>query len=128
MGENKLKDGVSIKEIEEFTKKHRFEVILCAAFVLACLFSFVMWGPGKAIFAAMIGAVGGILLSGKVEYYSKKTFQFVFKHEKTTQLVLGAVFLLLAVFLPPLYFLVLGLHGGKSIHHMALEMYNQKPS
>ena len=128
MSENKLKDGVSIKEIEAFTKKHRFEVILCAAFILACLFSFVMWGTGKSIIAATLGSVGGILLSARVEAYSKKAFHFIFNQEKTTQLVLGGVFLVLAIFLPPLYFLLLGLHGGKSIHHMALEMHNRKPS
>jgi hypothetical protein len=35
------KKGVSVKEIEEFTKKHRYEVFFCALFVLTCIFSLV---------------------------------------------------------------------------------------
>lgn len=126
MDKHKSKEGVSVKEIEEFTKKHRFEVFFCLAFVLACLFTFVMWGAGWSVVAATIGAVVGILLEAKVSYASKTIFKFVFKQEPTTQLVLGIVFLVLAIFLPPLYFLLLGLHGGKDIHHFAIEFYNHK--
>jgi hypothetical protein len=126
MDGHKSKEGVSVREIEEFTKKHRFEVFFCLAFVLACFFSFVMFGPGWSVVAASIGAVVGILLSGKVTHASKTIFSFIFKHEQTTQLVLGIVFLVLAIFLPPLYFLLLGMHGGKDMHHWANEIYNQK--
>jgi hypothetical protein len=126
MDKNRGKEGVSVKEIEEFTKKHRFEVFFCLAFVLACFFTFVMWGPGWSIVAASIGAVIGILLSGKMIHFSKIVFQFILKQEPTTQLVLGIVFLVLAIFLPPLYFLLLGLHGGKDMHHWAKEISNQQ--
>lgn len=121
MDKNKPKEGVSVREIEEFTKKHRFEVFFCLAFVLACLFAFVMWGAGWSVVAATIGAVVGILLEEKVANFCKAAFRFVFKQEQTTQLVLGIVFLVLAIFLPPLYFLLLGLHGGKDLHRAAVE-------
>jgi hypothetical protein len=127
MAGNKAKDGMSIKEIEEFSKKHRFEVFFCLAFILACLFTFAMWGPGWSIIASAVGAVVGILFFGKVEYFSKKGFQFIFKHESGTQLVLAIVLLVLTIFIPPVYFLILGLHGGKSLRHLSIEMYNQKP-
>jgi hypothetical protein len=128
MDKNKSKDGVSVKEIEAFTKKHRFEVFFCLAFVLACFFTFVMWGPGWSVVAAAIGAIIGILLPGRVAHLSKNIFQFIFKHEELTQMVLGIVFLILAIFLPPLFFLLLGLHGGKDMHHHALELYNRNKS
>ncbi len=126
MDGQKSKEGVSVKEIEQFTKKHRFEVFFCLVFILAGVFSFVMWGPGWSVMAAAIGAVVGILLSGKVAHFSKMIFQFIFKHEQTTQLVLGIIFLILAIFIPPFFFLILGLHGGKDLHHWAIEIYNQK--
>jgi hypothetical protein len=126
MEKNKSKEGVSVKEIEEFTKKHRFEVFFCLAFALACIFTFVMWGPSWSIIAASVGTIIGVLFSGKVTHLSKMIFQFVFKHEETTQLILGIVFLIIAIFIPPLCFLLLGLHGGKDMHHWALEIYNQK--
>ncbi len=126
MDKEKLKEGVSVKEIEEFTKKHRFEVFFCLAFILACFFTFVMWGPGWSIVAVTIGAVIGILLEGKVAQFSVSVFKFIFKQEQITQMVLGIVFLVLAIFIPPLYFLLLGLHGGKDMHHVAAETYNKK--
>jgi hypothetical protein len=119
------KEGVSVKEIEAFAKKHRFEVFFCLAFVLACFFTFVLWGPGWSIIAASIGAILGVLLEGKVTHMSKMVFSFVFKQDPTVQLVLGIVSLILAIFLPPLYFLILGLHGGKDLAYWAMEMYNQ---
>lgn len=126
MDENKPKEGISVREIEHFTKKHRYEVFFCLAFILACFFTFVLWGPAWSIIAATIGAVLGILLTNKITNLSKSMFQFIFKHELTTQLVLGIVFLILAIFLPPLYFLLLGLHGGKDMHYWAMEMDNQQ--
>lgn len=120
------KEGVSVKQMEAFAKKHRFEVFFCLAFILACFFTFVMWGPGWSIVAAGVGAVIGVLLVGKVTHFSKMVFGFIFKQEQTTQLVLGIVALILAIFIPPLYFLLLGLHGGKDIHHWAMEIYSQQ--
>ena len=127
MDKDKPKDGVSVKEIEQFTKKHRFEVFFCLAFVLATIFTFALWGSGWSIIAAGVGAVIGILLPGKIAHLSKKTFEFFFKHEQITLIVLAVIFLLLAIFVPPLYFLLLGLHGGKDIRHFTIEYYNQKP-
>src|SRR5579863_1602645 len=119
MDKNPSKEGVSVKEIEEFTKKHRFEVFFCLAFILACFFSFVMWGPGWSIFAAALGAILGVLLPEKIAHMSKSILQFVFKQEQTTQLILGIVLLILAIFIPPLCFLLLGLHGGKDMRNSA---------
>jgi hypothetical protein len=126
MDGDKPKEGVSVKEIEAFAKKHRFEVFFCLAFVLACFFTFVLWGPGWSIIAASVGAIIGVLFVEKVTQFSKMVFSFLFKQEKTVQLVLGIVALILAIFIPPLYFLLLGLHGGKDMHHWAMEIFNQQ--
>lgn len=126
MDGDKSKEGVSVKEIEAFAKKHRFEVFFCLAFVLACFFTFVLWGPGWSIIAAAVGAIIGVLLVGKITSLSKMVFSFIFKQDPTIQLVLGIVALVLAIFIPPLYFLLLGLHGGKDMHHWAMETYNQQ--
>jgi hypothetical protein len=125
MDGDKRKEGVSVKEMGDFAKKHRFEVFFCLAFILACFFSFVLWGPGWSVIAAAIGAIIGVLFVGKVTHLCKMTLTFVFKQEQTVQLVLGIVFLILAIFVPPLYFLLLGLHGGKDMQHWAMEIYSQ---
>jgi hypothetical protein len=116
------KKGVSVKEIEEFTKKHRYEVFFCALFVLTCIFSLVgHFGGGWSIFFAMGGAVLGILFPNKVESLLRMIFKFIFNQEKTIQIVLGAVALILSIFLPFIIFLVIGLIGGRMMHIMAID-------
>ncbi len=127
MDGNKPKEGVSVKEIEAFVKNHRLEVFFCLAFILACFFTFVLWGPGWSIVAGGVGAILGVLLPVKVGNLSKMTFSFVFKQEMTIQLVLGIVGLILAIFIPPLYFLILGLYGGKDLARGAAESDQNKP-
>jgi hypothetical protein len=114
MDSNKLKDGVSVKEIEAFAKKHKFEVFLCLSFIFACFFSFVFFGTGWAVILAAAGAIVGVLLPGKIEHFAKMVFHFIFKQEQMTQMILGIVLLVLSI--------LIGLHGGKSMHHLALEV------
>ncbi len=122
---NKPKEGVSVRELETLAKKHRFELFFCLAFILACFFSFVMFGPGWSVIAAAVGALIGVLLTAKVTNLARSVFQFIFKQESTTQLVLGVVSLIIAIFLPPLIFLLVGLHGGKDIYRTAMDINSQ---
>ena len=127
MDTQKLKEGVSVREIEDFAKKHRFEVFFCLSFVLAVFFSFVFFGPGWGVVFGGIGGIVGVIMPMQVGTFARKIFNFIFKQEKTTQIVLGVVSLIVSIFLPPLIFLLLGLHGGKSMHRQATEAENQIP-
>ncbi len=119
---NGKKDSVSVKEVEEFTKKYKLEVFFCLSFILACFFSFVFFGTGWCVVLASLGGILGVVVAARVELFFKKSFHFVFKQEKLTQLVLAIAWLVLSMFVPPLVFLKLGLYGGKSLYHMAMEM------
>ncbi len=119
-------EGLSVKEIEQFAKKHRFEVFFCLLFILASFFSFLFFGAGWAILLTMVGAVAGILVGAQVENIFHKVLTFIFKQERTTQLVLAGVSLLVAILLPPVIFLILGAIGGKAIHARAREAFEGK--
>ena len=119
------KKGVSVREIESFAKRYRFEVFFCLLFILSCFFTFVMWGPGWSIVATAVGAILGVLLSGKVAHFCKMVLHFVFRQEGTTQLVIAIFALILSIFIPPLYFFLLGLHGGKDMYHLAMEIHSK---
>lgn len=121
MNDKKTKEGVSVKEIETFAKKHRFEVFFCLAFILACFFSFVFFGTGWAILLASIGGILGVIIPTQIENLARGIFQFIFKQEQTTQIILGVVGLIISIFIPPIIFLFLGLHGGKSMHNHTVE-------
>lgn len=127
MDENKSKEGVSVKEIEIFAKQHRFEFFFCLVFVLAFLFGLIMYSYFWSIGASAIGGILGVLFSRKVGYFSTAVLNFFFKQEKTTQFVLAIVILILAIFLAPLIFLVLSLHGGKDLYHLVREMQAEHP-
>lgn len=116
------KEGVSVKEIEEFAKRHRFEVFFCLMFLLACIFGLVgMFRPGWSILLAMAGGALGVIFPVKIDGLLKKTFHFVFKQDKTILIVLGVVALLLACILPFVIFLLVGAAGGRAMHQMATD-------
>ncbi len=116
------KKGVSVKEIEEFTKKHRYEVFFCVLFLLSCIFGIVgYFKPAWNIFCAMAGGILGVIFPNKVESSLKVVFNFVFGQEKTIQIVLGVVGIILAVFIPFVIFLAIGLIGGRTMNIMAMD-------
>lgn len=127
MNSNKIKDGVSVKEIEDFAKKHRFEVFFCLAFVLAYIFSFVFFKAGCLLFATA-GGILGALFPAHAYNATKNALKFVFKQDKTVQIVLGIVVLILCIFLQPLTFFVVGVIGGRGLVQIANEVNSSKDS
>ncbi|MGH7889676.1 MAG: hypothetical protein ACRENF_03915 [Thermodesulfobacteriota bacterium] len=116
------KKGVSVKEIEEFTKKHRYEVFFCLLFLLALIFGNVgYFKTGWNILSVMGGGILGVIFPIKTESMLKTVFNFAFKQEKTIQIVLGVVGIILAIFIPFVVFLCLGLVGGRTLHQMAMD-------
>ncbi|HVX01167.1 MAG TPA: hypothetical protein VHA52_12155 [Candidatus Babeliaceae bacterium] len=116
------KKGVSVKEIEEFTKKHRYEVFFCLIFLLALIFGCVgYFRAGWNILFAMGGGILGVIFPHKTDSLMRMVFQFIFKQEKIIQIVLGVVGLIFAIFIPFIIFLCLGLIGGRTMHQIAME-------
>lgn len=118
-GNKEPKEGLSIKELEGFTKKHRLEVFFCLLFFLAGLFSLILWSPSWSIILGAIGAIIGALLPAKMQQFGRSLWQFVFRQDRTTQIIMAAIALVIAIFISPLIFLFIGLHGGKSMHTAA---------
>lgn len=121
MEEQKKNEGVSVKDIETFAKKNRFELFFLFSIILATFFSFVFFSPGWSILFTAIGALLGGLFTEKLGRTCKALAQFVFKQEHIVQFVLGGVLLILSIFLPPLIFFQLGIHGGMQMKHILLE-------
>ncbi len=119
---DKKKEGVSVKEVGDFAKKYRFEVFFCIIFIFACLFSLVgYFRAGWSLFFLTGGAILGMIFPVKADALTKRGFQFSFKQDKMVKVILGIVALLLAIFLPFLIFLGVGLIGGRAIHKFALD-------
>lgn len=112
-------DGKTVRELKEFSKQNTFELIFSLIFVLAFIFSFFYLPQWWNLFAAVVGAIVGVVFDDQVKYKTRDLTCFFFKQEKNIRWVLAGVCGVLAIFLPPLVFLVLGLHGGKSMHYQA---------
>lgn len=125
MDEKKPKTGVSVKEIETFTKKHRFEVFFCLSLILSCFFNFVFF-DGWGTVAAAVGGILGILFSSKVAELIQRFALFFHKQEDLTQLILGIAGLVLSVFLPILTFLVIGSCGGIYLQQLTGKIFPQE--
>jgi len=115
MDEEKKKEGVSVKEIEGYAKRHRFEIFFCILFILSSLFTLIFWGPTLSIFLTGIGAIVAIFIPGKIDQIAHKMSHMVLSKEATTQLIFGICALIVGIFLAPIVFLWLGLHAGRSI-------------
>lgn len=119
--DDKPKEGMSVKEIEAFARKHLYEIYFCLLFLLTCIFGwFGYFKMGWNILFAMGGGILGVIFPVHIETLLKKVFGFVFKQDKAVMLVLGAVGLIFAIFVPFIIFLLVGLFGGRFMYQMAI--------
>jgi hypothetical protein len=114
-------DGISVKEIEEYAKKNKFPVAIALGIFLACLFSIFLAMTKMSVIILSVGALVGVFIPGKISFLAKKMYGMIAKQEKTTQLVVGVVYLVLSIFFPPAIFLIMGLHAGKDMRHLMME-------
>jgi len=115
----KLKEGVSIKEIEAFARHHTVEAFSVLAIIIATITS--CWdyftGPRLSIFFAALGIVVTILFPVPIERGLKRLYSFALKQEKSTQLMLGVVKIVVAIFIPFILFGLVGLLAGSAFHY-----------
>lgn len=117
--DKKLKEGMSVQELENFGKKYRFEIFFVLYFLLATLLTFLFFGATWSVFLAGVGGIIGTWLPGKVEKAAQGAFRFIFKQEKATKIILAVVGIIISFFLPPLVFFCMGLMGGTGMHGAA---------
>jgi len=123
MGKNKfsekLKEGVSVKEIEEFARHHTVEVFSVLAIIIATITS--SWdyftGPRLSLFFAALGTVVTILFPVPIERGLKQLYSYALKQEKSTQIIIGATKIVVAIFIPFILFGIVGLLAGSSYHY-----------
>lgn len=116
---DKLKEGVSVQELEDFARKHTTEVFSVLALIIGAISSAgdFFTGPGLTVIFTALGAIASIVFPVFMEKWVKQAYSFSFKQEKTTEMILGGVKLVVALFVPFLYFGVIGILAGTSYHY-----------
>ncbi len=115
----KLKDGISVQEMEDFARKYVTEIFTVAAIAIGAISSMFDFftGPSLTILFLAIGAIIGIFFPSQTEKGLKQIYTFAFKQEKMTQMILGGVKIVVALFIPFLLFGLIGLLAGTSYHY-----------
>lgn len=114
----KLKNGISPQQIENFAKKHTQQVFSNLSIFIAfisCSFDFFS-GAGLSILFTSVGAILGIGFASKIEMQIRKGYIFIINQEKNVEMLLGGVKIVIALFLPFIFFGFLGLLSGISYH------------
>ncbi|MBI3508511.1 MAG: hypothetical protein HY069_02590 [Chlamydiia bacterium] len=116
---DKLKEGVSVQELENFARKHTSELLSVLATIIGAISSGYDFftGPKFSIFFMALGTILAIIFPAPIERALKQLYNFTFKQEKTTELIIGGVKIIIAIFLPFLYFGLMGLLAGTSYHY-----------
>lgn len=116
---DKIKEGVSVQEVEDFARKYTTEVFSVLAIVIGGISSMYDFftGPKLTIAFLAIGVILGIFFPAPVEKGLKQFYSFSFKQEKTTQMILGLVKVVVGLFIPFVLFGFMGLLAGTSYHY-----------
>jgi len=114
----KIKEGVSVEEIEKFARKYTNEVFLILSLIIATISSIFGFftGPSWSLFFAGLLAIIGIALPVQVGKILKKMLKLQAKSEKSTIIIVGIVRIIFGVFIPFILFAELGLLAGYSFH------------
>lgn len=113
MVNEKKESGVHLKEVEEVARKYELEICLTLFYVLGIIFTLVWSVEGWSVLAAGVGAIVGFFIPSQLEKLVHQVLSFIYKQDKVVQWVFWGVRFLVAIFIPSLVFLILGLVGGK---------------
>lgn len=116
---DKIKEGVSVQEVEDFARKYTTEVFSVLAIIIGAISSMYNFftGPKLTIIFIAIGVILGVFFPAPVERALKQFYSFSFKQEKTTQMILGIVKIVVGLFIPFVLFGFMGLLAGTSYHY-----------
>ena len=110
------KEGFTVKELQQKSKKYAVEISLSAIFAVSAIFA-IIWGASMMVWSiilCMVLAIVGALLPGYTNSITKASMGFIGK-QPIVGIVIAVVFIILAIFIPVIPFALLGLSGGKSL-------------
>lgn len=116
---DKMKEGMSVQEMEDFARKYTVELFSALAIVIGTVSSMYDFfsGPKLTILLLALGTLLGVFFPVPSERGLKQFYMFAYKQEKLTQMILGGVQIVVALFIPFILFGFVGLLAGTSYHY-----------
>ncbi|MFA5250873.1 MAG: hypothetical protein WC371_05650 [Parachlamydiales bacterium] len=114
----KIKEGVSVEELETFARKYTTEVFLILAVIIATISSIFDFftGPGWSLSFTGIGAILSLAFPETIVKIQRKILDLIAKPEKSMQITVGIVRLIIALFIPFFLFAEMGFLAGLGFH------------
>jgi hypothetical protein len=121
---DKLKEGVSVQELENLARKYTVEGFLIFSIIIATISSIFGFftGYGWSLLFAGLGAISSIAFPEAMGKFIKKLFKLVTRQEKAAQIAIGIVRVVLALFIPFILFAEIGILAGSAFHHFSHSM------
>lgn len=117
----KIKEGVSVHELETFARKYTIETFVILAIIIASISGSLgfFYHAGWSLALAGIGAIISIAFPEKVIKLEGFYYNFIIKQEKIAQIAIGVVQIVIALFVPFILFAQIGLLSGIAFHHFS---------
>jgi uncharacterized membrane protein len=114
----KLKEGVSVEEIEKFARRYTPEVFIIISMIIATISSVFGFftGPSWSLIFSGLCLVVTIVLPDPIEKMFNKFQSFLVNQNKTTLIIIGIVRIILAIFIPFILFTEMGFLAGIAFH------------
>lgn len=110
----------NIPDLKFFTRRHISETLTVAAVILGGLSAWrnlFFGGIGLSIAFLVIGMTLGIFFPVQVDGVLRKLYQLAQKKDRTSEIVVGTVSVVIAILFPFIYFGLVGTLAGSSYHY-----------
>lgn len=117
-GMDKLKDKLPV--LEQFVRRHLAETFTAAALLVGAFSAWHGYFVGGTFITLLFFAIGagmGIFLPDQVDGWMKKIFQALYKKNKASMAVVGSIKVVIALFVPFVFFGFFGLIAGSAYHY-----------
>ena len=124
----KIREGVTVEDLEKFARKYTNEVFLILALLIATVSSVFGFftGPVWSVLFMGILAIVALALPERIGNFLRKILKFQVTAEKSITIMIGIVRIIIGLFIPFVLFAELGLLAGYAFHTTAKEFIIKK--
>jgi hypothetical protein len=121
-----MKDGFTLSELEQFSKRHKTTILFSAIFLLSAVFALI-WGYGAmSIWLLGLGGIAGVCFPKHIGNFLIKCGRGASNQEKIVRMIFAGVALVLAILFPPVHFLIAGLICGVTLQYRSDVFHSSK--
>jgi hypothetical protein len=118
-----------MKQTQQFARRHMTELLSALALVIAGFSSWMklFWfGEGLSLLCLVIGAIVGIFFPRMIEKMVNRFYEMTYFEAKTSEIIIGIIKIAVALLVPFIYFLGVGMLAGDAYHYFTRHSQGMK--